>query len=301
VVRRYDVDGIHFDDYFYPYKERGTDGKEMDFPDDASWNKFGVATKLSRDDWRRQNVDTFIQHVYKSVKAVKPWVKFGVSPFGIWRPGHPAQIKGFDAYASLYADSRKWLQNGWVDYFTPQLYWAIEPKEQSFPALLDWWNQQNPKKRPIWPGLNTGKARTWGADEIVNQIRLAGKQRVSAGHVHWNMKSLLRNADLAAALERTVYAEPALVPAMAGKPPGKPRLSVTDAAQPGSVRVTWSPAAGDKPWRWVLQTRRGGSWTTETLAGTTKTFTGPLPDVITVSAIGRTGGASAAGAVQLKK
>jgi len=96
VVRRYDIDGVHFDDYFYPYKEISSSGTELDFPDEASWQKFGVGRKLGRDDWRRENVNAFIERVYSSIKGVKPWVKFGVSPFGIWRPGNPAPIKGFD-------------------------------------------------------------------------------------------------------------------------------------------------------------------------------------------------------------
>ena len=91
--KRYDVDGIHFDDYFYPYDEQDPLGKGFRFPDDASWQRFGAGGKLSRDDWRRENVNVFIQRVYKSIKAAKPWVKFGVSPFGIWRP-EPATDQG---------------------------------------------------------------------------------------------------------------------------------------------------------------------------------------------------------------
>ena len=158
VVKRYDVDGIHFDDYFYPYKEKDAAGKEMDFPDDASWRRFGAGGKLSRDDWRRENVNRFIERVYTSIKSSKPWVKFGVSPFGIWRPGYPAQVKGFDSYAELYADSRKWLANGWVDYFAPQLYWSIDSPEQSFPALLRWWAVQNTRGRLLVAGMNTTAA-----------------------------------------------------------------------------------------------------------------------------------------------
>ena len=94
VVKRYDVDGIHFDDYFYPYKVRSSSGGDLDFPDDASWQRYGARGKLSRDDWRRQNVNVFIERVYKSIKSAKPWVKFGVSPFGIWRPKYPPQIQG---------------------------------------------------------------------------------------------------------------------------------------------------------------------------------------------------------------
>jgi uncharacterized lipoprotein YddW (UPF0748 family) len=138
---------------------------QLIFPDDASWKRFGAGGRLSRDDWRRENVNTFIRRVYESIRASKPWVKFGISPFGIWQPGNPPQIKGFDAYSELYADSRKWLANGWLDYFTPQLYWAIEPKEQSFPVLLDWWDHQNPKSRHIWPGINTTRVRSQNAPD----------------------------------------------------------------------------------------------------------------------------------------
>ncbi|MBU6410991.1 MAG: family 10 glycosylhydrolase, partial [Verrucomicrobia bacterium] len=103
VVKRYDVDGVQFDDYFYPYPQSDASGRELDFPDAASWRRFGAGRGLTRGDWRRQNINRFIQSVYQNIKAVKPWVKFGVSPFGIWRPGNPPQIKGFDAYAKLYA------------------------------------------------------------------------------------------------------------------------------------------------------------------------------------------------------
>ncbi len=108
VVRRYDIDGVHLDDYFYPYQEKDAAGREIPFPDRASWQRAVEAGETrSRDDWRRHNVDRLIERLYREIKREKPWVKFGVSPFGIWRPGHPRQIKGFDAYAKIYADSRK--------------------------------------------------------------------------------------------------------------------------------------------------------------------------------------------------
>jgi uncharacterized lipoprotein YddW (UPF0748 family) len=211
VVKRYDIDGVHFDDYFYPYKERNVSGNEMDFPDQASWQRFGAGGKLSRDDWRRENVNTFIERLYRSIKAAKPAVKFGVSPFGIWRPKTPPQIQGFDAYANLYADSRKWLAKGWVDYFAPQLYWAIEPPDQSFPVLLKWWAQQNPKGRLLMPGLDSTKTSgRWKPSEIVNQIRITREQPGTSGHIHWNMRSLMRNNAFDEVLEREVYGQPAL-------------------------------------------------------------------------------------------
>lgn len=306
VVRRYDVDGIHFDDYFYPYAERGPDGKELDFPDEVSWKKYGASGKLSRDDWRRQNVNTFIRRVHESIKATKPSVKFGVSPFGIWRPGHPPQIKGFDAYAKLYADAREWLRQGWLDYFTPQLYWAIEPKEQSFPVLLDWWNAQNPKQRHIWPGMNTTRVReAWKPEEIVNQVRLAAKQPVSAGHVHWNMRSLMRNPELGTALMRGPYAQPALIPAcpwLDSNPPAKPRLSIL-ASGAASAKLSWESGAAERPQLWVLQYRHSGEWTTQILPGDRRSLIldGVPPDAVAISAVDRAGNLGPAATLAQKK
>src|SRR5204862_4855074 len=125
----------------------------LDFPDYATWRKYALTGgKLGREDWRRENINRFIQKLYTTIKNEKRYVKFGISPFGIWRPGFPQQIKGLDTFAQIYADSRKWLGGGWVDYFVPQLYWSIEAKEQSYSVLLKWWTEQNPKQRHIWPG-----------------------------------------------------------------------------------------------------------------------------------------------------
>ena len=174
VVKRYDVDGIHIDDYFYPYPELGADSAEVRFPDTASYARYqrrGGALGLS--DWRRLNVDTLVQQLYVRTKALKPWVKVGISPFGIWRPGFPAQIKGFDSYEKLYGDSRRWLREGWIDYFTPQLYWPIAQTAQSYPVLLDWWLTENVKARHLWPGHSASRAGTdglWVPGELSAQI-----------------------------------------------------------------------------------------------------------------------------------
>jgi uncharacterized lipoprotein YddW (UPF0748 family) len=310
VVRRYDIDGAHFDDYFYPYKVRGSDGQEKDFPDDASWQRFGARGKLSRDDWRRENVNIFIQRVYRSIKSAKPWVKFGVSPFGIWRPKNPPQIQGFDAYASLYADSRKWLANGWLDYFAPQLYWAIDPPEQSFPVLLRWWAEQNAKGRNLYPGMNSTRVggrsqsrRGWEPQEIVNQIRLTRAQRGANGHIHWNMKSLMRNSAFDEVLQRELYQQPALMPLnpwLGRAQPGKPRLT-TATRKPGpQTTVTWTRSSQGKTWLWLLQTRNRGVWTTEVLpaAQTSRAWSGAPPEVVAVSAVNRNGEVSSPAVVQ---
>ena len=320
VVKRYDVDGIHFDDYFYPYKEKDAAGKEMDFPDDSSWRRFGAGGKLSRDDWRRDNVNRFIERVYRSIKSAKPWVKFGVSPFGIWRPGYPASVKGFDSYAELYADSRKWLANGWLDYFAPQLYWSIDSPEQSFPALLRWWAVQNSRGRLLVAGMNTtytgrgtrpastdasARGRGWPPEEIVNQIRIARGLPAPSGHIHWNMRTLMRNSTLDDVLKREVYQQPALMPAapwLGGPAPGKPRLTVPSVASSPPSRVTWTSSGSGKVWLWLVQTRSGEHWTTRILPAASTSLAGenPLPDVVAVSAVGRNGNVSAPAVVSLR-
>ena len=298
VVKRYDIDGVHFDDYFYPYKEQDASGKEIDFPDESSWRRFGAASGLSRDDWRRENVNSFIQRVYQSIKSAKPWVKFGVSPFGIWRPGNPPQIKGFDAYARLYADSRKWLANGWLDYFAPQLYWAIQPPEQSFPVLLKWWADQNTKSRLLIPGLDATKTnRRWKPDEIVNQIRLTRQQPGAAGHIHWDMKALMSQNNLGDMLEREVYGAPALVPPapwLNNDPPEKPQLTVSRNA------ASWEAGNAEKVWLWVLQVRNDHEWTTWILPGSAKSrsLQRPAADAVAVTAIDRCGNASVPAVVE---
>jgi uncharacterized lipoprotein YddW (UPF0748 family) len=350
VVRRYDIDGVHFDDYFYPYKEPDANGEDMDFPDDASWRRLGAGGALEREGWRRENVNSFVRRVYQSIKATRPRVKFGISPFGIWRPGYPPQIQGLDAYAELYADSRKWLMNGWVDYLAPQLYWAIEPPDQSFPVLLKWWTEQNPKGRHLWAGLDSTKAspkrtrdegrtpksqipnpkpqiqspkaepesraertgdswRTrarWDPQEILNQIRLTRKQPGASGHIHWNMKSLMRSSALDEALEREVYTQPALVPAspwLDNARPEKPRLTAGKADRSAALSVSWAPSVAGKAWLWLLQTRTGSVWKTEVLpaARTSRNWAGAPPEVVAVSAVDRNGNASAAAALELRR
>src|SRR5207253_3246430 len=153
--------------------------------------------------------------LYKGVHAVKPWVKVGISPFGIWRPGNPGQIKGFDAYAEIYADSKKWLQKGWADYFAPQLYWPIAPPQQSYPVLYDWWRSANTKRRPIWPGLASyrvteNSARHIPAQEIVDEIDTTRARGADPGHIHYNVSALMKDPDSLDEKLATRYGEPAL-------------------------------------------------------------------------------------------
>ena len=220
VVRRYDIDGVHIDDYFYPYPERTRRQGVIPFPDDRSWRAYKRNEgTLSRDDWRRQNVDRLVEELYTGIKRTKPWVKFGISPFGIWRPGYPESVQGFDAYEKLYADSRKWLTEGWVDYWTPQLYWRTTAPQQRYADLLTWWRGQNHKGRNLWPGNYTSRASSrrtapWPVAELFDQI-LESRAQLSpnSGNVHFSMDAFFANRDsLNERLIGGLYAEPALVP-----------------------------------------------------------------------------------------
>jgi uncharacterized lipoprotein YddW (UPF0748 family) len=295
VVKRYDVDAVHFDDYFYPYEEKDSAGRILDFPDDASWQKTGVNSGLSRPDWRRRNVDTFIQRVNQAVHAEKPWVKFGLSPFGIWRPGHPPTIKGYDPYEKLYADARKWLVEGWCDYMAPQLYWAIQPPAQSFPVLLKWWAEQSPKRRHVWPGINSLKVgEGWQAGEITAQIELTRKLTRAPGHIHWSQSALMKNAGLRQALEREAYRQPALIPRFTWldtSAPARPAASVVATAS--AAQLNWSATGTEKPWLWVVQAKQFGDWKTQVLPATqTSLRFGHKPEFIAVSAVDRCGNQS---------
>jgi uncharacterized lipoprotein YddW (UPF0748 family) len=296
VVKRYDVDGVHFDDYFYPYREKNSKGEVMDFPDGQSWKKFGTPNGRSRDDWRRHNVDVFMEKVYLSIRGEKPWVKFGISPFGIWRPGFPSSIKGFDSYAELYADSRRWLREGWCDYFTPQLYWGIQPTQTSFTTLFDWWSGENVKHRHIWPGMNSLNASgKWQPAEIINQIKVT-RRFPDAGHVHWSISALMKNSNLDNALLRDVYQQPALIPASPWKnstSPPPPKVSASIWRK--SLHVQWQNNKGEPARWWLLQSRENGNWRTEIYpASRTDVYLeNANPDAVTLRAVGRTGNLSA--------
>lgn len=263
VVRRYDVDGVHLDDYFYPYPI----GRE-DFPDDRSFRDYRRrGGDLSRDDWRRRNVDEFIDGMYRHVKEDKPWVKVGISPFGIARPGVPEGIKaGIDQYAQLYADVQKWLREGWCDYLAPQLYWPIAQEPQSFAKLLPWWAKgaDNPTGRHIWPGINPGRqaamSKNWKEGELLEQIAMIRAQDGATGHIHFSMRVFTHNrAGLVDALTAGPYAQPALVPAspwLGDEPPKTPALEFV----PASGTVSWE--TGDDARFVVLQEYRDGTWHT---------------------------------------
>ena len=324
VVRRYDVDGVHIDDYFYPYKISGPNKKDLPFPDDAPWKRYAAGGgTLTRDNWRRANIDEFVQKMYAEVKEAKPWVKVGISPFGIWRPGYPAQIKGFDSYAELYGDSRKWMHEGWADYFTPQLYWPIAQKPQSFPVLLGWWAGENTMNRHLWPGLYTSQANgsraKWPKSEVEYQIKTTRGQAGATGDIHFSAR-FLRDATIATPnglarhLRETVYGEAAIFPASPWLAPLDAPLplppagveAASDTSRPGWT-VQWrSPEPSENPFVWVVQwatepMEPGDApvWHQDTVPGTQTSFfiaaptSGAAPPfVASVSAVNRVGAAS---------
>jgi uncharacterized lipoprotein YddW (UPF0748 family) len=296
VVQRYDVDGIQFDDYFYPYPQKDAAARVLNFPDDASWQKYGLRSGLARDDWRRANINSFIFQVNQSIKAAKPWVKFGISPFGIWRPGFPKTVVGLDAYANLYADSRLWLASGWVDYFSPQLYWPVDAPQQSFPALLNWWSAQNVKGRNLWPGLNAADVGTkWKPEELARQIEITRARPGAGGEIFYHLRNLAENPALAGMI-RAQFAESALVPAspwLAVTPPEKPQLAATPNNGSG-VSLRWETSGGGPVWLWILQFQTDQGWTMEILpAGeTSRVFEGSSPRVISLRAVDRVGNLS---------
>ncbi|NEO84467.1 MAG: family 10 glycosylhydrolase [Spirulina sp. SIO3F2] len=261
VAQRYDIDGIHLDDYFYPYPIPG-----VDFPDKVTYDRYrNGGGKLSRSDWRRANVNTMIERLAKGIRTAKPHIKFGISPFGIYRPGQPAGIKGLDQYAQLYADPKHWLAQGWVDYIAPQLYWPIAQTQQSYTTLLKWWTQNNPKQAHIYVGNNLVKVGTmgWPTSEFEQQVKLSRQmaKQESLGNIFYNVKPLLANTANVNATFKKLYAQPALAPVMADKassPPAQPvNLEIRDRT------VSWQSPNPVELRSWTLYRGEGNGWRLE--------------------------------------
>jgi hypothetical protein len=247
--------------------------------------------------------------VYTEIKAAKPWVKFGISPFGVWRPGYPAETRSnaFDSYAELYGDSRKWLVNGWADYFTPQLYWPIDRPNLSFPILLRWWVEQNAKGRHIWAGNYldkvTGTSTGWPAQELLDQIAATRAQPGATGNVYFSMRSFMFGRDnLPQKLVAGPYAEKALIPAspwIDSTPPAAPLVRVGRDPSSASTTVSIQPQGAEAAWLWTVRTRVGSNWTTDIIPGFQRFLMIPRPviggpDEVAISAVDRNGNESAA-------
>ncbi len=217
IVTRYDVDAIHMDDYFYPYPV-----DSMDFPDDASYAKYGEGT--DRGDWRRKNVDQLIEGIHRTLMETKPWVRLGIRPFGIWRnkstDPRGSETSGLQNYDALYADVLLWTQNGWVDYLVPQLYWELEHKRASYLALVDWWGK-NSNGRDLYIGQDVNRTMTLpdippskAPNQLAHKVELTRENENIKGNCWWPGYSITKNFEggadtLAAGFQSTI----ALVPA----------------------------------------------------------------------------------------
>jgi uncharacterized lipoprotein YddW (UPF0748 family) len=216
IVSRYDVDAIHFDDYFYPYKI-----PKKEFPDDASFEKYGDG--LSKADWRRSNVDSIIVMLSRGIKEVKPFCRFGISPFGVWRnndkdPEGSATRAGVTNYDDLYADILLWLREGWIDYVAPQLYWEFEHKNAPYKELVEWWSKHT-YGRHCYIGLGIFKANTgtyWrDKTQLPRQITEMRQYPEIQGAIYFSSKSFVGNPNgWSDSLRENYYREPALVPPM---------------------------------------------------------------------------------------
>jgi uncharacterized lipoprotein YddW (UPF0748 family) len=254
VVRRYDVDGIHFDDYFYPYAPNNvTDQDLMTFANDTrGFSSIG--------DWRRDNVNLLIEMLNDSIQTEKPHVKFGISPFGIWRPGNPPGISGTDAYATIYADATAWLRDQTIDYLAPQLYWQFGGG-QDFGLLAPWWaDQRNDRHMYIGIGLYKADSRTFGgatccyaANEVPRQIRFTRDQAGLEGTILFRSDNIVRynSQGIADSLANDLFAKPALTPPMPWKSmvaPGAPEnLGYERIGQQGenTIELAWdAPSNG---------------------------------------------------------
>ena len=214
VVKNYDIDAIHFDDYFYPYKVTG-----KVFNDSASFKKFSY--KQSLEDWRRDNVNTFVKNIYFSIKRLKPWVQFGISPFGVWRnksldPRGSDTQAGQTNYDDLYADPIAWMEGKYIDYMLPQLYWSIDHKTASYSKLLKWW-ADNSSNANVYIGNGSYKIKSdsdkkWFIpSEIPNQIDLTRTYPNIQGNAYFSAKSFVNNnKDVTTFLENNQYKYPAI-------------------------------------------------------------------------------------------
>jgi len=261
VVHRYDVDGVHFDDYFYPYPDSRENFSGITNEDDQTFANYSRGF-TNRGDWRRDNVNLLIKMVHDSIQVVKPYVKFGVSPFGIWKDYVPSGIRGLDAYNVLYADALAWLNAQIVDYITPQLYWVFGGG-QDYGKLLPWWASKV-NGRHLYPGQIPANinARNWSANEILNQISLNRKTPNVFGNVFFRATEGVTNnpKGLTDFLKADFYRYPTLFPVMSWKdsiPPNMPQnLRYEPIASSFPPALQWDPpvlaADGDSAIRYVV-------------------------------------------------
>lgn len=253
IVSRYDVDAIHMDDYFYPYPAKG-----VDFPDDASFARYGGGF-TNRADWRRSNVNILIQKIHETIRGLKPWVKFGISPFGIYRneKNDPlgSKTNGLQNYDDLYADVLLWARNGWVDYNIPQIYWQIGHPAADYETLVKWW-AKNTENRPLFIGqsvMNTvqnADPKNPSINQLPRKMALERAYQTIGGSCQWPASAVVENAGkYRDALVQEYHKYPALVPVfdfMDDKAPGKVRKVKKVWTEDGYMLFWTAPKAKDE-------------------------------------------------------
>ena len=251
IVERYDIDGLHIDDYFYPYPVAG-----VNIPDDAQYRAVPNGIQ-DRGDWRRYNVNLFIQQIYETIHNAKPWVKFGVSPFGIYRnqssDPNGSRTNGLQNYDQLYADVLLWDANGWMDYCVPQLYWEIGNKAADYDELIHWWNRHI-TRTALYIGEDVERTVKYADLNNKNRHQLAAKMALHAelprvqGTVLWYAKAAVDNVGNYGTLLRNNYwRTPALQPVMSHidkKAPKAPRKLKLIRMDDGQQVLFWTAPKG---------------------------------------------------------
>jgi len=267
VVKRYDIDGVHFDDYFYPYPENDEKGNKIEFPDDKNYREYvQTAMRLSqpgkkriplgRDSWRRMHVNRFIEAVGSEIKKIKPEIMYGISPIGV------SSIN----FNELYADAEFWLEKGTVDYFVPQLYWKSDRPTREFPLLLKFWESINAKKRHVWAGIGTykipSKTENFSAAEIIKQISYTREIQLTSGNIQFSFKSVRSDFDkIQTALRENAYQRGAIIPASPWIKTTKilaPKVSIKRDAQ--FVRVNWTQQGAKKAFWFIVYAKDKNGW-----------------------------------------
>ncbi len=260
LVTRYPLDGVHFDDYFYPYP----DGP---FPDSATYAAYKASGgALSLEDWRRDNVNRMVGAVHRTIRALDPGCRFGIAPFGIYRPGQPAGITGLDQYRSLYADPKRWILDGHVDYVAPQLYWPTTQTAQAYEPLLRWWTEVRPGQL-VLAGNNltkVGSSASWSVAEFREQLRISRALRAggSLGNIWYHIAPLMENtAGIRDVFASEFYASPALSPPMPGAEARIVAPPVVSAEASGAdLRLTIRHAAGEEVRAAAVYRQVGEGW-----------------------------------------
>ena len=253
IVNRYDVDALHMDDYFYPYPTPG-----VDFPDDLAFAEYGRGY-ANKGDWRRDNVNVLIKEIHETVRECKPWVKFGVSPFGIYRnqknDPNGSATNGLQNYDDLYADVLMWVNNGWVDYNIPQLYWEIGNKAADYDTLIRWWAKYS-SARPLFIGQDIHRTVKFTDPKNNLQHQLPAKMQLQRslptvqGSCQWYSAAVLENpGNYATLLEKDYHRYPALIPTspfIDDKAPGKVKKLKMVWTSQGPVLFWTAPKAVDE-------------------------------------------------------